>query len=461
MTTKSTKFSLAIVSLSMVGSMALTACGGTDTTATPIATTGSAATVAGPTAAMGTTPSAMTGTTAVTGGGTVSGDTIKIGIDLPLSGGDASVGLPTRNGMQLAIDQANKKGGVTIAGKQYKLESFILDDVPPGASAHDPAQSSKNADSFISDGSVLAVLGPFNSANAQAMMPKLNTAGLCQISPSNTNETLTKPEYNKTKDYRPTGTVTYFRVAATDDIQGPAGADYAYDKLKLKKVYLLDDTESYGKGIADNFGKEFTKKGGTVLGHDGVPKGTTDYSSIMTRIAAAGPDLVFYGGTSSNNIPLARKQMQSSGLNVPLMGGDGIVDEQYNKVAGDAAVGSYGTIASVNVETLEEAKQFIADYKGAGFKEPLGSYSGPGFETAAIAIDAMTRSKSADRAGVCEALRNTKDYKGVLGLTSFDENGDTTNKVISIYESKDGTTGIGSNGKQSWQFVDQIRFGGK
>lgn len=468
MTTKSTKINLAIVSLSMVGSMALTACGGTDSTATPIATTGSAATVAPATAVMATTPSAMMAdsptammaATAATGGGApFSGDTIKIGIDLPLSGGDASVGLPTRNGMQLAIDQANKKGGVTIAGKQYKLEAFILDDVPPGASAHDPAQSSKNADSFISDGSVLAVLGPFNSANAQAMMPKLNIAGICQISPSNTNETLTKPEYGKTKDYRPTGTVTYFRVAATDDIQGPAGADYAYDKLNLKKVYLLDDTESYGKGIADNFGKEFTKKGGTVLGHEGVPKGTTDYSSILTKIAAAGPDLVFYGGTSSNNIPLARKQMQASGLTVPLMGGDGIVDEQYNKVAGDAAVGSYGTVASANVETLDEAKQFIIDYKAAGFKEPLGSYSGPGFDTAAIVIDALTRSKSVDRAGVCAALRTTKDFKGVLGLTSFDENGDTTNKVISIYESKDGTTGTGSNGKQSWQFVDQIRFG--
>lgn len=467
---KSTRLGLAVVSLSVVGSMVLSACGGTTTaTDTPVATTGATtgATMApttGTTDATATTGMATGGTATMGGttggsGGAISGDTIKIGIDLPLSGGDASVGLPTRNGMTLAIDQANKKGGVTIAGKQYKLEAYILDDVPPGGSVHDPAQSSKNSDSFISDSNVLVVLGPFNSANAQAMMPKLNTAGLCQISPSNTNETLTKPQYGKTKDYRPTGNVTYFRVVTTDDVQGPAAADYAYDTLKLRKAYLLNDTEAYGKNIADNFGKEFQKKGGTVLGNDGVPKGTTDFSSIMTKVAAAGPDLLYYGGTSSNNIPLARKQMKSSGLNIPLMGGDGIVDGEYNKVAGADATGSYGTVAAVNVETLPEAKQFITDYNAAGFKEPLGSYSGPGFETAAVAIDAMSRATSADRASVCQALRNTKNFKGVLGVTSFDENGDTTNKVISIYEAKDGTTGLGSNGQQSWQFLDQIRFG--
>src|SRR5206468_5875669 len=133
------------------------------------------------------------------------------------------------------------------------------------------------------------------------------------------------------KDLRPTGKVTYFRVCTTDNIQGPAGADYAIDKLGKKKVYILDDTETYGKGIADNFEKEFKAKGGTVLGHDGVPKGTTDYSSIFTKIAATSPDLLYYGGTSSNGIPQARKQMKGAGLDIPLMGGDGVVDDEYVK----------------------------------------------------------------------------------------------------------------------------------
>jgi branched-chain amino acid transport system substrate-binding protein len=377
------------------------------------------------------------------------GGTVKIGVDLPVSGGDASDGIPTRNGMELAIKQINDKGGVQLDGKTYKVEMFFLDDVPPGGQAHDPAQSAKNSDSFIADPDVIGVLGPFNSANAKAMMPKLNNAGLCQISPANTNETLTKPEFGATKDLRPTGNVTYFRVVTTDDVQGPAAADFALTKLNKTKVYILDDTEAYGKGIADNFEKRWKEKGGTVLGHDGVPKGTTDYSSIMTKIAATGADIIFYGGTSSNNIPLARKQMKSAGLDIPLMGGDGIKDDEYLKVSGADGDGSYATVAAVNVETLDEAKQFIADYKAAYPDATLGAYSGPGYETAAIMLDAIKRGGKKDKAAVCAALRQTTGYKGVLGTTSFDANGDTDNKVISFYEMKGG----------KWVFVDQLRFG--
>jgi len=328
----------------------------------------------------------------------------------------------------------------------------VLDDVPPGAQAHDPAQGSKNADTFVADAAVLGMLGPFNSNVAQAIMPKLNNAGVCSISPSNTNETLTKPQYGKTKDYRPTGKVTYFRVATTDDIQGPAMAHYAIDKLGLKNVYVLDDTETYGKGIADNFEKEFVKKGGKSLGHDGVPSGTTDYSSILSKVAATKPDVVYYGGTSSKNIPLARKQMKAAGLNIPMLGGDGIQDEEFIKVAGADAVNTYATVAAANVEKIPEAGQFVKDYAAAGFKEPLGAYSGPGYEAANIMIDAMKRASAPSRDGVCEALRNTKDYKGIMGTTSFDENGDTTNRVISIYKVADNA------GKSEWQFIDSITF---
>lgn len=478
---KSSKLSITIASLSVVGGMALSACGTTTPAATsvvapPTDTTTMAATAMSTDTTGGVMPTGTammsdtaiaTGTTMMsgtamstsgTGGGTFSGDTIKIGIDLPLSGGDATDGLPTLDGMNLAINQWNAKGGVTIAGKQYKLASDPLDDVPPGGQGHDPAQGSKNADSFISDSSVLVMLGPFNSSVAQAMMPKLNTAGLCSISPSNTNQTLTKPEYGKTGDYRPTGNITYFRTAATDDLQGPAAADYAYDTLKLRKVYVLDDTEAYGKGISDAFEAEFKTKGGMSLGHDGVPKGTTDYSSILTRVAAAGPDFIYYGGTASNNIPLARKQMGAASLNIPLIGGDGIVDAEYIKDAGATALGSYGTVAAVDVNQLASAKQFIADYTAHGFKEAIGAYSGPGYEDANIAIDALSRATAPTRDGECVALRNTKNYNGIMGAMGFDQNGDTTNKWITIYGVKAGTTGIGSDGTNSWQFINQIQF---
>jgi branched-chain amino acid transport system substrate-binding protein len=437
------------VSLLLILSMLLVACGGETPTNTPVveatattAETSSAAPTNTEAAAMeATKPAESTG----------SGSVIKIGIDLPVSGGDAADGIPTRNGMQLAIDQTNEAGGLDLGGTKYTLEMYFLDDVPPGGQAHDPAQSSKNADSFVADNDVVVVLGPFNSSNARAMMPKLNTAGLCQISPANTAESLTKPEFGETANLRPTGNVTYFRVVTTDDIQGPAAADYAFEKLGLKKVYILNDTETYGKGIADNFERQFKKIGGEVLANDGVPKGTTDYSSILTTIASKNPDFIYYGGTSSNNIPLARKQMKAAGLNIPLMGGDGIVDSEFTKVAGNDAEGSYGTVAAVNAKILPEAKTFLDAYEKAFPGQEVGAYSGPGYETASIAIDAIKRAGKKDRAAVCQALRETKGFKGVLGETSFDANGDTSNKVISFYTVKGG----------KWEFIDQLRFEGQ
>ena len=143
--------------------------------------------------------------------------------------------------------------------------------------------------------------------------------------------------------------------------------------------------------------------------------------------------------------------MKAAGLNIPLMGGDGIQDAEYLKVAGADAEGSYSTVAAVNVEKIPEAQQFIKDYAAAGFKEPLGAYSGPGYEAANIAIDAIKHATAKTRDAVCAALRQTKDFKGVLGTTTFDANGDTTNKVISFYKATGG----------KWVFADQLTFGGQ
>jgi hypothetical protein len=211
---KATKLKISVTSLLLMSSMLLAACGGDNTptpAAAPTATTGAAA--GAPTA----TTAAAASTPATGGGSTFSGDTIKIAVDLPTSGGDASDGIPTRNGVELAIAQANDKGGVTIGGKTYKLEMYALDDAVNGI--HNPDQGVKNVQQFIADPAVLAMVGPFNSNVAKAVMPVLNTAGLANISPSNTNETLTKPEYGLTATLRPTGKVTYFRVCTTDDIQ--------------------------------------------------------------------------------------------------------------------------------------------------------------------------------------------------------------------------------------------------
>jgi branched-chain amino acid transport system substrate-binding protein len=445
---KSNKLKVTITSMLLVSSMLLAACG-TEATPTAVpaatATTGQAASSAtNTTAPAGAT--STTGAAATTGPVTFTGDTIKIAVDLPTSGADASDGIPTRNGAELAISQANDKGGVTVAGKTYKLEMYALDDAVNGK--HNPDQGVKNVQQYIADPAVLAMVGPFNSNVAQAEMPILNTADLADISPANTNETLTKPQYGKTATYRPTGKVTYFRVCTTDDIQGPAGADFMYDTLKARKIYVLDDQEAYGQGIANNAATEFTKKGGTVIKHDGVPTGTQDFSTILTAIQATNPDAVYYGGTTSNGLALARKQMVGMGFNVPFMGGDGIEEAEFTNVAGQAGNGSYATVAAVNAATLDSAKDFLAAYK-AKYNSEVGAYSANAYEATNIIINALKNAAGPDRESVRAAIAATKNYQGVIGTTSFDENGDTTNKWISIYEVQNG----------AWTYLTQIQFG--
>jgi len=436
------KFNWMVVSLLTVASMVLAACGTTtDNTATAVPAT------AAPTVAAADTPTTAAAATTAPAPTTAptSGGIIKIGVDLPTIGADASDGVPARNGAQLAIDQANAKGGITVGGTKYQLQMYALDDAVNGV--HNPDQGAKNVQAFIADPDVMGMIGPFNSNVARAEMPILNQADLVNISPANTNETLTKPEYGLTGQYRPTGKVTYFRVCTTDDIQGPAGADYLYNQLKVKKLYILDDTETYGQGIANNVEARFKTDGGTVLGHDGVPKGTTDFHSILTKIQALNPDAIFYGGTTSNGLALARKQMVDVGMNIPFFGGDGIVESEFTKVAGDAANGSYGTVAAVNAATLPQAGQFLKDYKAA-FNEDVGSYSANTFEATNILIAAIVAAGKKDREAVRVALAATKDYQGVIGTTSFDANGDTTNRWISIYEVKSG----------AWTYIDQQQF---
>src|SRR5476651_2720120 len=175
------------------------------------------------------------------------GETIKIGVDLPVSGADASIGIPTQNGAVYAIEEANMAG---FAGGKFKLAASLLDDAVQGK--HDPAAGAQNVKTFIADSSVLGMVGPFNSNVATSEIPLSNDAGLVQISPSNTNDGLTVgPDAKKLRTAHP-DTNSYFRVCTKDSRQGAALAQFA-KKLGYKKVFIIDDNETYGKGLADNF----------------------------------------------------------------------------------------------------------------------------------------------------------------------------------------------------------------
>jgi len=362
---------------------------------------------------------------------------VKIGVDLPMSGGEAPNGVPTNNGVILAIEEANKAGG------PYRFEEELKDDAVNGV--HDPAQGAKNAQELIADPAVVGIVGNFNSNVGKAVIPITNAAGIVQISPAQTNPGLTKGPDAAALRTKPNN---YFRVCTTDDIQGPVGADYAYRTLKARKVSILDDQETYGKGIADEFEKEFKRLGGTVLSHDGIPKGTQDFHAILTAIKAKNPDLLYFGGVTTTGGGLIRKQMPDVGLTIPYEGGDGIVEDEFLKVAGDAANGSYGTVASINVQRVPAAQAFVKAYR-ARFGSDPGAYSANAYVAAKIIIDAV-RAVGPDRAKVLDWVRKLHNYKSIIGTFSFDKNGDTTLKIISIYAVKNN----------KWQWVDQVSFTG-
>lgn len=369
-------------------------------------------------------------------GGTSSGDsggTIKIGVDLPVSGADASIGIPTQNGVVLAVEEANKAG---FAGGKFKLETSLLDDAVQGK--HDPAAGAQNVKTFIADSAVLAMVGPFNSNVAKSEIPLTNDAGLTQISPSNTNDGLTIGDDAKKLRTAHPDVNAYFRVCTRDAKQGAALAQTASQRLGLKKVFVIDDNETYGKGLADVFDSSFRQLGGTVLGHEHITANQVDFKALLTKVKSKNPDAVFFGGNTSTGGGLIRRQMSDVGLgNVPFLGGDGISDDEFEKQAGDSANGSYMTVAAPDPTKLPTAKQFIAAYK-ARFNSDVGPYSANAYTAAKIEIAAIEKAiadgggKTPTRGDVLKNIASTKDFDSPIGKVGFDANGDTTSPVLSL-----------------------------
>jgi branched-chain amino acid transport system substrate-binding protein len=405
-------------------------------------------------AACSSTPSASGG-----GGG---GKTIKIGTELPMSGAETANGEPTANGVKLAIKQSNAKN--EIAG--YTLDINVQDDAVNGA--HDPKQGATNMHTLVADASVVGVVGPFNSNVAQAEIPISNAGGLLQCSPANTNTGLTYPP--DSLKYRPNNPdkINYIRLAAPDSIQGPAGADFVFNDLKAKSVYILDDTETFGVGVGNSFEAQFKKDGGTVTKRDSAPKTTTDYTPLFTAAAAAKPEAVYLAGTTPTGMGLALKQGRTvAGFeNIPFMGPDGVADLGPGgtkgatiTVAGSASANVFGTVAGIH--DLPAGSTFVDDYTKEFGKAP-GAYSAAGYSCAQVIIASLKKAIAAgttDNAGLREAVRANATAAGnkfdtVVGSISFDKNGDITTPFMSFYK----TDLTAASGKGDWVYVKQQAF---
>jgi len=250
---------------------------------------------------------------------------IIIASDLPTSGADASSGLPTQNGAAFALSQTTSYKGIKFTFKPF-------DDTVNGV--HDPQKGAQNVQQMLSDPKVVAMVGPFNSNVARAEIPIANNGQLAMMSPSNTNECLTQtfPYCDpQPAALRPTGKNNYFRIAAPDTVQGPAMADYILNTLKLTKVAVFSDNETFGKGVADNFVKRLTAKGGSLTNRSDFDwKTTNDFKPFINAAKAAGAQAIYAGATSATKACIVRSQMAGI-LDVPFTGPDGIGDDQRGR----------------------------------------------------------------------------------------------------------------------------------
>jgi branched-chain amino acid transport system substrate-binding protein len=335
------------------------------------------------------------------------------------------------NAMRMAVEErGGKVGDLTVT---YEA----LDDATPAKGSWDEGKEAENAHRAVNDADVVAYMGTFNSGAAKVAIPILNRANLAMISPANTYPGLTKPgkgESNEPDVYYPNGKRNYSRVVPADDLQGAVGAKWARD-LGARRVYVLDDTELYGRGLATVFHQEAKRRGLEVLPADkpdSIDPKASDYRSLALRVRQANPDLVYFGGITQNNAgKLWQDLRQTLGPNVKLMGPDGMFEQAFLDGAGDAAMGTYLTFGGVPVKNYQGKAQDWARRYRDKFRADPEVYAIYGYESANVVLDAIGKVGRRDRAAIRDAIMATKDYDGTLGRWSFDPNGDTTLTTMS------------------------------
>jgi branched-chain amino acid transport system substrate-binding protein len=357
---------------------------------------------------------------------------IKLGITLPLTGADADDASKIRYGFEIAIDAANAKGGV--AG--YKIEKVIYDSATATAGQYDPAQAATNTKKLISDPMVVANLGPQMSGEGKAMTPILSEADLATITPSSTNPDITDPKM--AGQFKPKGKAIYFRTVTTDAFQGPNMANYYAQVLKVKSVYVLDDSGAYGVGIADSFQKQAEKNGIKIVGRDQLNPKEADYTTVLTKIKALKPDALYYGGVAQAGVKLAKQAYDV----IPTMlkgGGDGIQGGSFFTGVGFPAVeGWYSTNAGPHLTEDPAAEAFVKTFVEKYKTQPT-DYSITAYDAALVVLDAIERvvksGKEVNRTNVRDALQ-TSNLKTLQGVISFDDNGDIKDRTVSVFQYK-------------------------
>ena len=341
---------------------------------------------------------------------------VKIGFVAPLTGDQAPHGEDLLNGAKLAIEHANAHGPI-LPGVPWEL--VALDD------QRNPTQAVAAAKKLVADRDVVAVIGHLNSSCTMPASAVYHQARLLQITPVSSNPQISRQGFD-----------TFYRTCATDDLQGPAAALFAIRELGAKRIFILDDMTTYGRGLANEFEKQARQHAVEILGHEGITQGDKDFVAILTKIKSLQPDLLYFAGMFPEGALLI-KQRAEVGLTSRFMGGDGLFDPVLITLATpQAADGIYLTTIGSDIYQIPTAQAFLAAYEAR--YGPVGAYSAYAYEATNVAIWAIRHAGKRDRAAVLAAMKTLKDYPGLFGLQNFDEKGDSLIRDIGIFTVKNG-----------------------
>ena len=357
------------------------------------------------------------------GGGSkgADGDTIKVGGVLEMTGGSASFGISSKNGIDLALKKINEKG--VLGGK--KLSLVVADTKSEASEATNAMQK------VISQDKVVAVIGPNQSSAVIAAGAINNGSKVVDITPMGTNPDVTvDPKTKKVKPYS-------FRTCFIDPFQGTVMASFASNELKVKKAAIyIDNTSDYAKGLAQFFKENFVKNGGQVVIEEAYLQKDTDFKSTLTKIKAAQPDFIYIPGYYQE-VGLIVKQAREMGITVPMAGGDGWDSAKLPEIAGKAALENtfFSSLYSPD-DTSDLNKNFVAEYKKAYNTNP-DVFAALAYDSTLLVAEAIEKAGSADPVKIAEAMAKISGFKGVSGEVTFNEEHNPIKSAV-IIEHKNG-----------------------
>jgi branched-chain amino acid transport system substrate-binding protein len=342
---------------------------------------------------------------------------IKIASQSPLSGGSAVQGEAIKLGAQMSLEDHKA---------EFEKLGFDIQLVPYDDQG-DPKKGVANAEIISADQSILAIVGHMNSGVAIPSSVVYEKSNIVMVSPSNTANAVTDRNLKVVN-----------RIVARDDFQGPAGADYAVNIVKAKNILVIQDKTAYGQGLADAFKGAAEKLGATIAGYEGITIGEKDFNGVLNIALNKKPDFIFFGGLYGE-AGLLVKQAREKGIDVPIMGGDGIDTAGIVDIAGDKLKNVLYTSISTDMTKSDSGKVWADKYKQK-FGKNVDGYSAYAYDCMTVILEGIKNAAAANggkvpaRDQVRDAVRATKDFQGIATKVSFDGKGDNKYATIFIYK---------------------------